>query len=355
MALMSLNWTWPRATFADDWNEADHPRIPAGGPGGGEFESAGGGGTVKKPLHPKTPGPEFAKEPAKGTSDERTRIRLRMKVTSDKAERKLLREKMKQSYLLSHAAAVKSGNEAKALQYEASLAKMGVKVQNESSQPGYVSNYAEYKNKYLSPASGNTINPSSEAMEKVAPAGQSYYEKYKNSPPGVPGYSPKPYLPTPESNPGQNMPPVGAYDKYSDTQMIKMYTGAHYRGINKGLREGSLTPDQWQFTKGVNRGLDKLPPYEGTVYRKVADMDGKIFSTFQPGTIVEERGFMSTSKNINVWGGDTKFTIASKTGRSVVHISSHKSEQEVLFKSGSRFFVKKVDPAKKIVHMEEVT
>ena len=32
------------AALADDWNEADHPRVPAGSPEGGEFGRGGGGG-----------------------------------------------------------------------------------------------------------------------------------------------------------------------------------------------------------------------------------------------------------------------------------------------------------------------
>jgi hypothetical protein len=344
MAFRSMSdWVWPRVV-ADEWNEADHPRVPAGQPGGGEFGSAGG----PKKIHPKTPDATFAKEPAKGTTDERTRIRLRMKVTKDPAERKLLREKMKQSYLISHAAAVKAGSAAKAQQYEASLAKMGVKVQSPSflgsyqqaaekaasSQPGYVGNFEEYKKKYPS-------NP------VTAPVGEAPYK---------PDVSLKATLPTPETNPKQHMPPEGVYDKYSDTQMIRMYTGSHYRGINEGLRDGVLTEDQWKFTKGVNRGLDKLPNYEGTVYRKVSDPGNKIFNKYKVGTIVEERGFTSTSKRMKVWAGNTRYTIVSKTGKSVEHISPHKgSEAEVLFKSGTRFHVKKIDHANNVVYMDEVT
>jgi hypothetical protein len=329
------NWVWPRVV-ADEWNEAEHPRVPAGQPGGGEFGSAGG----PKKIHPKTPDATFAKEPAKGTTDERTRIRLRMKVTKDPAERKLLREKMKQSYLISHAAAVKAGNGAKAQQYGMALQKMGVKVQSEYLPPSIPAQHIQ------TAASNFGATP----YKPEAPT--SYKEKYKYNP--EPEVSQKATLPTPVTNPTQHMPPSDSVDKYSDTQLIRMYSGAHYRGINAGLRDGTLTENQYKFVKGVNRGLDKLPPYVGTVYRKVNDDGGKYLASYKPGTIREERGFTSTSKSMHVWGGDLKFTIQSKTGRSIEHISKHSGEHEVLFKSGTRFRVKSVDAPKKIVHMEEV-
>ena len=119
---------------------------------------------------------------------------------------------------------------------------------------------------------------------------------------------------------------------------IIAYSGSHYVALNQQLREGKMTKTQWAFTQSLNAGLDKLPKHTETTYRK-AELNAHQLALYEPGMIIEERGFMSTSKNQGTWSGSTQFIIHGKSGRDIQKLSSHPSEAEVLFKSGTRFEV----------------
>lgn len=123
---------------------------------------------------------------------------------------------------------------------------------------------------------------------------------------------------------------------------IVAYSGSHYAQLNSEIRKGVMTVAQYKFMKSLNAGLDKLPAYEGTTYRK-APSNAVDLSLYQPGKVVEERGFTSTSKNKGTWHGDVQYTVHGKTGRDIQSLSSHPGEAEVLFKSGTRFYVEKVE------------
>lgn len=105
-------------------------------------------------------------------------------------------------------------------------------------------------------------------------------------------------------------------------------------GGKLGSNEGGVYTD--------SAGLDKMPPYQGTTYRK-ASLSPEQFALYKPGMVVEERGFTSTSKNKNVWSGSHQYTVHGKSGRDVQKISNYHNEAEVLFKSGTRFYVEKVE------------
>jgi hypothetical protein len=128
----------------------------------------------------------------------------------------------------------------------------------------------------------------------------------------------------------------------SDISHIRSYTGSGYASTNKALRAGAMDEAKWNHVKNLNNAIDKLPPYRATVYRK-AQLNAEQRAFYKPGLIVEERGFTSTSKKIGTWSGSTRYSIESKNGRDISNLSNHKHEQEVLFKSGSRFKVLKVD------------
>lgn len=119
---------------------------------------------------------------------------------------------------------------------------------------------------------------------------------------------------------------------------IIAYSGSHYVALNSHLREGKMSKTQWAFTQSLNAGLDKLPKHTETTYRK-ATLNANQLALYEPGMIIEERGFMSTSKNQGTWSGDTQFIVHGKSGRDIQKLSSHPSEAEVLFKSGTRFEV----------------
>lgn len=124
----------------------------------------------------------------------------------------------------------------------------------------------------------------------------------------------------------------------SDVVPIVAYSGSHYVAVNQQLRSGKMTAAQYKFQKSLNAGLDKLPAHTETTYRK-ATLSHSDAALYEPGFIIEERGFMSTSKNQGTWSGDHQFIVHGKSGRDIQKLSSHPSEAEVLFKSGTRFEV----------------
>ncbi len=68
----------------------------------------------------------------------------------------------------------------------------------------------------------------------------------------------------------------------------------------------------------------------------------------QPGNIVEDRGFKSTSaEGESPFRGPHRLTILSRHGKRIQPYSRYSAEREVLFKSGTRFRVlKRVDNKK---------
>ncbi len=123
-----------------------------------------------------------------------------------------------------------------------------------------------------------------------------------------------------------------------DVVPIVAYSGSHYVEVNNQLRSGKMTAKQYAFSKSLNAGLDKLPAHTKTTYRK-ASLTPEQASLYEPGFIIEERGFMSTSKSQKTWSGSHQFIVHGKGGRDISKLSSHPGEAEVLFKSGSRFEV----------------
>ena len=146
---------------------------------------------------------------------------------------------------------------------------------------------------------------------------------------------------------------VGLGGKMSVAQgaHVVAYTTDSYRMINESLRSGSMSKDQSAFASQLNAALSKLPSYKGTVTRGAPIESGRYYS---PGMIVKERAFTSTSKKSTSRfnSNDTKFVITSKTGKDISSFSKHPGEKEVLFRSGTRFRVTKLE--RNSIHMTEV-
>ncbi|MBN9391086.1 MAG: hypothetical protein J0I20_23865 [Chloroflexi bacterium] len=169
-----------------------------------------------------------------------------------------------------------------------------------------------------------------------------------------------------------------------DTQMssrekdsVFQYTALHYKDVNNSLRNmelGGLTPtvseaqadspdplfksgfmsnneDKFNeyklgFTQNTVSALNKLPPYSGQVYRH-----DKLFPGFEEvyreGATVSDMAFTSStykaSSLIKLSSVVDILTIMnSKTGRFVKPLSINQHENEVLFKPGTQFKVRKV-------------
>ncbi len=132
-----------------------------------------------------------------------------------------------------------------------------------------------------------------------------------------------------------------------EASAIKYYTSDDRKinALNKKLREGTATKNDKIVEKVLNQALNKMPSYEGTVYRgiKISDVDGFI-KRYTSGKEIDFSQFTSTSfKKAESYYGNVKYEIISKTGKDVSALSSKPAEKEVLFKSDAKFKVINVE------------
>jgi len=147
--------------------------------------------------------------------------------------------------------------------------------------------------------------------------------------------------------------PVPGMDAY-DLASVVAYSGNGYGKTNQQLRSGAMDESTWHHTLRLNNALDQLPPYHGEV-RRGTQLDFGELSKYKKGMIIEERAFTSASKGSG-WSGNARYIIQSKSGRDITKFSTHPSENEVLFKSGTRFRVTGVETSGgvTIIRMTEV-
>ncbi|MFF0528360.1 hypothetical protein ACFYT3_08215 [Nocardia amikacinitolerans] len=103
------------------------------------------------------------------------------------------------------------------------------------------------------------------------------------------------------------------------------------------------TPEQQRQIDTFNQALGKLPAHEGPVWRHTS-LTPEQLAEYVEGQPHRELGFTSTTPNpkganeLTVQGSNVEFQIVSKTGRDY---SQYGTPDEVLFPSGTQFFVHK--------------
>lgn len=115
---------------------------------------------------------------------------------------------------------------------------------------------------------------------------------------------------------------------------IYFYTGDGYTCINSALREGGRKEVLARgLFRALKSGLEKLPPYRGTVTRKVT-LPKNVFFQHIAGHTIYYSALTSTSApggNFDDKGESIDFiTIHSKTGRKIEGFTGLPGEQEVL-------------------------
>ena len=135
----------------------------------------------------------------------------------------------------------------------------------------------------------------------------------------------------------------------TDVQSIEYYTRNGYKEINGQLISGQNNkPETTRAINRLNEALEKIPNYEGTVYRGDSfDSKNKWFSflnSIKNKEVFTYKGFMSTSEEKDVtqgfdtiFKGAAIFRINSKTGKSIKDFSDNYNELEVLFKPNTSF------------------
>jgi ADP-ribosyltransferase exoenzyme len=139
------------------------------------------------------------------------------------------------------------------------------------------------------------------------------------------------------------------------------YTGFGYEDLNDVLRSDAVDASQHARVEALRRALEKLPPYEGPVIRGT-NLPPHVLSQYEPGEVVTEHAFLSTTTNTAVarspmFAGNAEFRILSSTGRDVSPFSVFPDEHEILFTAGTKFHVlsKVIDPltGRTIIRMVE--
>lgn len=124
-----------------------------------------------------------------------------------------------------------------------------------------------------------------------------------------------------------------------DQLLVAMYsyTRVGFMPLNSRLRSGdpNKIASVAAFRDTLNDALDKLPDRPG-VTRRGTNLPADVLARYQPGQVVTELGFTSTGKPFN---GNELFKIHGKHGKLVQPYSAHPSEEEVLFRSGTKFVV----------------
>jgi hypothetical protein len=128
-----------------------------------------------------------------------------------------------------------------------------------------------------------------------------------------------------------------------DLSALADYTKMGYADLNSALRSDTVDASQHARIEALTKALQKLPPHEGTVVRGT-NLPQEVLEQYQPGAVVTENAFVSTSMNPAVaqssaFVGNVEFRILSSTGRDISSVSMYPSEQEVLFPAGTRFYV----------------
>lgn len=145
-----------------------------------------------------------------------------------------------------------------------------------------------------------------------------------------------------------------------EASQIIAYSGFAYDKVNTMLRTNQVHPAVDKLKDAINHSLEKLPASPGTTYR-VAHLSPTVAAEYQPGRVLTERGFTSTTKkqghvpaSQEKGSGQYEFVIHGKTGRDVEELAAKPEygDQEVLFKSGTRFKIKSVEGQR--IELEEV-
>ena len=141
-------------------------------------------------------------------------------------------------------------------------------------------------------------------------------------------------------------PEINAKLDEKDIYAIDQYKSARSYRINAGLRgEGPLSDADKAIVKDIDKAIQKLPVYEGTVYRSLSSdmmIDADSFwERYRPGTIVVEPAYTSVSESVYDDGMDIQMVIQSKNGRDMREYNPN--ESEVLFQRGTKFKVVKVE------------
>jgi hypothetical protein len=148
----------------------------------------------------------------------------------------------------------------------------------------------------------------------------------------------------------------------ADRAALHHYTTSAYRDINEVLRGSSGLPP-WErgeiraMADRISEGLAKLAAQPGTTYRGVTYSED-VLARYQPGSVVTEHAFTSTSRDVAVAQGTFDGNVLMNVvGRDVAPFSTY-PEVEILYDKGTQFQVTgrtwESDIGKWVINLEEM-
>jgi hypothetical protein len=147
----------------------------------------------------------------------------------------------------------------------------------------------------------------------------------------------------------------------ADRLAIRIYsnfTSNWYAQLNGDLWSGAPSPATLAFAQILNKAIARLRPHVGSVYRGMESKDLEaLLATHHYKAMVTWPGFTSSSLiRGEAYSGDVLFVIKSHNGRPLGPYAHNSTEQEVLFRCGTRFHVTYVERTgdEAVIEIEEV-
>ena len=141
----------------------------------------------------------------------------------------------------------------------------------------------------------------------------------------------------------------------NEKHAINSYISSEAYTWNDKLRRGvKLTKEEKKQISNLDSALQKMPTYQGVLYRSVSDFGIPDVQEFivghKPGMEISFPEFLSSSTEVYDDSFPIQYVITSKTGRDIRKFNSQ--EKEILFERDSMFYISKV--VNNVIYMEEI-
>ncbi|MFE2995137.1 toxin glutamine deamidase domain-containing protein [Nocardia sp. NPDC059246] len=184
--------------------------------------------------------------------------------------------------------------------------------------------------------------PHTDPPHKEDPAGQHHpesHDQHAKNEPSPEDSEPRPHQEIPESAPAETL----TSDEHDAVHRYTDPDADVFSDLNHRLRnELELDPEQQRLIAEMTSGREKLPTYNGTVWRGT-HLTPEQIARYIPGAKLTEPAFTSTSRDPRrIFASNVEFVIHSETGRDISGLSARPGEKEVLFAPGTVFEVRGV-------------
>lgn len=140
-----------------------------------------------------------------------------------------------------------------------------------------------------------------------------------------------------------------------EQRAINSYISSGAYTWNDKLRRGAkLAKEEKKQISSLDSALQKMPTYQGVLYRSVSDFGipdmQEFIARHKPGMEISFPEFLSSSIEVYDDSFPIQYVITSKTGRDIRKFNSQ--EKEILFERDSLFYISKV--VDNVIYMEEI-